>query len=209
MRVDEHTITLGQEPVFYRSASWTGVPALYLHGIPTSSEDWTAFLERTGGLAPDLPGFGRSAKGGHLDYTIEAHAGFVEGFLAGLEIDRVRLVAHDWGAGGGLVFAQRHPERIDRLVLCNALPLTQGFHWHGLPKLLRRPGLGELIMGSTQRWLLARVLRNASAGPVPGPTPRSRGSGSSSTRARSGRSCVLRGPRRSRSSRLPEPGSRR
>jgi pimeloyl-ACP methyl ester carboxylesterase len=162
VRVDEHTITLGQEPVFYRSASWTGVPALYLHGLPTSSQDWTAFLERTGGLAPDLPGFGRSGKGGHLDYTIEAHATFIEAFLASLEVQTVRLVAHGWGAGGGLVFALRHPERIERLVLCDALPLLGDFEWQGLPKLLRRPLLGELVMGSTQRWMLARALRGAS-----------------------------------------------
>ncbi len=166
MRVDEHTITLGQEPVFYRTASWTGVPILYLHGLPTSSDDWTPLLERTGGLAPDLPGFGRSGKGGHLEYTIEAHASFVAQFLADQRIERIRLVAHDWGAGAGLVLTQWHPERIERLVLCNPLPLLPGFHWQGVPKLLRRPLLGELIMGSTRRWMLARTLRDASASPA-------------------------------------------
>ena len=38
------------------------------------------FLERTGGLAPDLPGFGRSGKPGYLKYTIEEYGGFVERF---------------------------------------------------------------------------------------------------------------------------------
>jgi pimeloyl-ACP methyl ester carboxylesterase len=165
VRVDEHTITLGQEPVFYRSAPWTGAPVLYLHGLATSSDDWTPFLERTGGLAPDLPGFGRSGKGGHLDYTLDAHASFIEQFLAEQGIEQIRLVAHGWGAGAGLVLTQRHPDRIERLVLCNALPLVPGFHWHGVPRLLRRPLLGELIMGSTQQWMFARVLRSASASP--------------------------------------------
>jgi pimeloyl-ACP methyl ester carboxylesterase len=163
VRVDEHTTEVAGAPLFYRSAEWTGVPALYLHGIPTSSDDWTAFLEQTGGLAPDLPGFGRSSKAGNLDYTIDGHADFVERFLAELGVERVRLVAHDWGAGGGLVFAQRHPDRVERLVLCNALPLLEGFRWHRLGRTLRRPLLGELLMGSTTRWLLARALRGGSA----------------------------------------------
>ncbi len=103
--------------MFWRSAPSPNpavAPALYLHGVPSSSEDWIAprehhgsrplwkrwwrhkrsgddwvqaplyergFLERTGGLAPDLPGFGRSGKPGYLRYTIEEYAGFIERFL--------------------------------------------------------------------------------------------------------------------------------
>jgi pimeloyl-ACP methyl ester carboxylesterase len=163
--VDQHTITLDGSPVFYRSAPWIGTPVLYLHGIPTSSDDWTAFLERTGGVAPDLPGFGRSGKGGHLDYTLDGLATFVARLLSQLELQRVRLVAHDWGAGAGLVFAQREPERIERLVLCDALPLLEGFRWPRVARLLRRPLVGELAMGSTSRAILARTLRRACARP--------------------------------------------
>jgi pimeloyl-ACP methyl ester carboxylesterase len=54
---------------------------LYLHGVPTSSDDWVAFLERTGGLAPDLPGFGRSGKRGDGDFTMAGYDRFVEDFL--------------------------------------------------------------------------------------------------------------------------------
>ena len=85
MRVDEHTINIDESPVFYRSSAETpDVPVLYLHGIPTSSDDWVEFLERTGGIAPDLMGFGRSGKGGHLDYSLAGLTGFVERFLAEL-----------------------------------------------------------------------------------------------------------------------------
>ena len=54
---------------------------LYLHGVPTSSDDWVAFLERTGGLAPDLPGFGRTGKRGDGDFTMPGYDRFVEAFL--------------------------------------------------------------------------------------------------------------------------------
>ena len=54
---------------------------LYLHGVPNNSDDWLAFLARSGGLAPDLPGFGRSGKPGSLRFTIDEYAGFLERFL--------------------------------------------------------------------------------------------------------------------------------
>jgi pimeloyl-ACP methyl ester carboxylesterase len=120
-------------------------------------------LERTGGIAPDLIGFGRSSKAANLDYTLEGLATFLERVLGELEVERVTLVGHDWGAAIGLVFAQRHPDRIERLVLCDAVPLLEGFVWHRTARLLRRPGVGELIMGSTPRWLLWRALRRGCA----------------------------------------------
>jgi pimeloyl-ACP methyl ester carboxylesterase len=163
--VDEHTIELGEGPVFYHSAPYEGDPVLYLHGAPTSSDDWVPFLELTGGIAPDLLGFGRSGKSGHLDYSLTGHADFLERFLAHLDIGRVKLVAHDWGAAGGLVFAQRDPGRVERLVLIDAVPLLDGFEWPRLARAWRRPGLGELVMGSTSRWMLARALRRGTARP--------------------------------------------
>ena len=165
MDVSEHTIELGEGPVLYHSAPYEGDPVLYLHGAPTSSGDWLPFLELTGGLAPDLPGFGRSSKSGHLDYTIESQADFIERFLAQLDVVRVKLVAHDWGAAAGLAFAQRNPARVERLVLCDAIPLLDGFEWHRLARIWRRVVLGELAMGATTRRLLARWLRSGSAAP--------------------------------------------
>jgi pimeloyl-ACP methyl ester carboxylesterase len=159
VRVDEHTIYLDESPVFYRSAEAPGTPRLYLHGIPTSSDDWLDFLARAGGIAPDLIGFGRSGKGGHLDYSLDGLASFVDNFLTHLDADGVRIVGHDWGAAVGLAFAGRRPDRVRELVLCNPPPLLEGFEWPRLLRLWRVPGAGELVMGATNRWLLARTLR--------------------------------------------------
>ena len=149
--------------MFYRrSAETPDVPVLYLHGIPTSSDDWVEFLDRTGGIAPDLVGFGRSGKGGHLDYSVPGLTGFVERFLAELRVDRVKLVAHDWGAAIGLALAHRHPERVDRIVVLNAPPMFDGFEWPRLARWLRTPLIGEGVMGSFTRGMLARTFRNAS-----------------------------------------------
>ena len=162
MRVDEHTTTIDESPVFYRSASASDPPPLYLHGVPTSSEDWIPFLERTGGLAPDLIGFGRSGKGGHLDYSPQGLTDFVERFLDESGVERVKLVGQGWGAAVGLLLAARRPERVERLVLIDAVPLLEGFRWPRTVRLLRRPLIGELAMGSIPRSLLARHLRRGS-----------------------------------------------
>ena len=167
MSVDEHTIELAGSPAFYRTASGPDVPPLYLHGVPTSSDDWIPFLERTGGVAPDLIGFGRSGKAGHLDYSIDGLADFVQLLLSELEIDRVKLIVHDWGAPVGLAFAQRHPDRVERIVIINGVPVfgADGVRWHWLERLWPRPVIGELVMGSITRRMLARMLRGGSARP--------------------------------------------
>ena len=165
----EHTETLDDQPLFWRAADAGGqdripahAPVLYLHGVPTSSDDWVAFLERTGGLAPDLPGFGRSGKRGDGDFTIEGYARFVGTFLDLVDVDRVRLVVHDWGAAG-LVWAQRHPERVERLVVIDAVPLMAGYRWHRIARLWRTRGVGEFVIGATTRFALRRALPPAIA----------------------------------------------
>src|ERR1700689_1278235 len=91
--ITEHTAQLGELPIFWRSAPPAGgeeeggpAPVLYLHGVPPNSDDWVDFLERSGGLAPDLPGFGRSGKPGHFDYSIPGYARFLEQYLDLLEV---------------------------------------------------------------------------------------------------------------------------
>ncbi len=139
---------------------------LYLHGVPSSADDWLPFLERGGGLAVDLPGFGRSGKPGSRAYTIAEYDRFIERFLEHVGIERVGLVVHDWGAVG-LAFAQRHPEMIERLVVINAVPLLPGYRWHRTARIWRTPGLGELAMGATTRFTLRLASRESNATPGP------------------------------------------
>ena len=133
------------------------VPVLYLHGVPTASFDWIPFLERGGGVALDLPGFGNSAKPAEFDYSIEGYADFLEGFVDTLALERLALVMHDWGAVG-LALAQRRPELIERLVLFNTVPLVPGYRWHRVARGWRRPLVGELMMGFASRWAFRREL---------------------------------------------------
>ncbi|MGI8593519.1 MAG: alpha/beta fold hydrolase [Solirubrobacteraceae bacterium] len=169
----EHTDEIGGIPVFWREAQSerpTSGPVLYVHGVPDSSDLWIPFLERGGGIAVDLPGFGRSGKRADLDYSIAGYDRFLEDFLDHVGVERLRLVVHDWGTAA-LAFAQRFPARIERLVIANGLPLLPGYRWHRIARLWRSRGVGELFMGAATRWGQRMISREGNA--IPGPMPES------------------------------------
>jgi pimeloyl-ACP methyl ester carboxylesterase len=132
-------------------------PILYLHGVPAAGWHWEPFLARTGGIAPDLPGFGRSGKPGNFDYTIVGYDRFIESFCDELGLERLTLVMHDWGSVG-LAFAQRLPARVERLVLTACVPFVSGYRWHRVARGWRTPLVGELLMGFTTRSAFKRTL---------------------------------------------------
>lgn len=128
------TVLVGGVPTFVRSAGAAAGPTLVLlHGLPTSSWLWrqclpALALARPGWqiLAPDLPGYGRSAAragAGPRDLGRWLHA-----LLATLGVGRFALVGHDLGGLVALTDAvaratrPEHPARLggpqlDRLVL--------------------------------------------------------------------------------------------
>src|SRR3954466_2085852 len=122
---------------------------VYLHGVPESGEMWKPFVERTGGDAPDLPGFGRSAKPANGDYSFRALGRWVSDYTRGLE--SFSLVVHDWGAVG-LLTAMERPEAIERLVIIDAVPFLPGYRWHQIARVWRTPVAGELFMGLSTKW---------------------------------------------------------
>jgi pimeloyl-ACP methyl ester carboxylesterase len=159
----DHTDEIDGLPVFWRSADAETADAatpVYVHGVPTNSDDWLPFLAPTGGVAPDLPGFGRSGKPGSLRYDIDEYDAFIERFLDHLGIERASLVVHDWG-GVALAFAQRVPERVERLVIINTVPFLPGYRWHRTAKIWRTPVAGELFMGTINRRTLRLGMRDA------------------------------------------------
>jgi pimeloyl-ACP methyl ester carboxylesterase len=151
----EHRAEVSGIEAYWRQAGAARI--LYVHGNPNNSDLWVPFLERAGGVAVDLPGFGRSAKPAQFDYSIKGYGRWLGAFVGNLGWDRFRLVAHDWGAVA-LEHAQRNPEQLERLVLVNAVPFLPGYKWHRFARIWRTPVVGELFQGSTTRWALKRFL---------------------------------------------------
>lgn len=79
-----------------------GDTLLCVHGFPTASWDWHAIwpglcanFARV--IAPDMIGFGWSAKPRHYDYTISDQADLHEQLLREQGVGRVHILAHDYG----------------------------------------------------------------------------------------------------------------
>jgi haloalkane dehalogenase len=117
-----------------------GDPIVLLHGDPTWSYLYRNFIpplsRRHRCIAPDHMGMGKSdTPRAHFPYRLSRHIANLENLLLHLNLQRITLVAHDWGGPVGLGFASRHPQRIKRLVLMNTWAFAP---WPGgpLPRLL-------------------------------------------------------------------------
>lgn len=158
------TIEVDGMRIFQRFREGDGTPTLFVHGNPTNSADWQEFLERmsTPALAPDLPAFGRSERpdAERFDCSMHSYADFLVDYLEASGVDRYRLVVHDWGAVG-LLSAMRHPERVERLVICSAVPFLPGYRWHRLARIWRTRGLGEAFVSLWSPRFLGLALRES------------------------------------------------
>ncbi len=74
---------------------------LIIHGFPTAAWDfsriWAALSQRYRLIAPDLIGFGDSAKPRARAYSIADQADLCAGLLAELGVQRCHVLAHDYG----------------------------------------------------------------------------------------------------------------
>lgn len=88
------------QAVFYRDEG-DGPGLLCLHGFPTASWDWhrlwPGLTDRFRVVAPDLLGFGFSAKPRLFHYSFDAQADLVEALLAHLGLETPHVLAHDYG----------------------------------------------------------------------------------------------------------------
>ncbi len=99
-----------------------GPAVLLVHGFPDTHAVWRkqiAALVAAGHrvIAPDNRGAGATDVSPRVtDYRVENLVADLVGLLDVLGVDRVRLVAHDWGAVIGWHLVIAHPERVARYV---------------------------------------------------------------------------------------------
>ncbi|MEP2990467.1 MAG: haloalkane dehalogenase [Parasphingorhabdus sp.] len=71
-------------------------------------------------IAPDLIGFGKSDKPGHIDdYTYQNHVDWMNQWFRGLDISSVTLMCQDWGGLIGLRVVADNVDHFARLVIAN------------------------------------------------------------------------------------------
>jgi 3-oxoadipate enol-lactonase len=96
---------------------------VFLNGMSQSTLHWKslgrALSERWRVVTYDARGQGKTPVG-ELELTLERHADDLAALLEHLGVARAHLVGFSHGARVALAFANHHPSRLDRLVLCSA-----------------------------------------------------------------------------------------
>lgn len=144
------------------------LPVLVLHG-------WAAHLEaiapitdalaaETEVLALDLPGCGESDPP-PAPWGVEDYVRHVLGFLDELGVERAHVVGHSHGGRVAIAMASDHPERVGRLLLCDAagIPPKRGLAYHRRVALAKLGRVVGAVGGGPGRRLQERMRRRVAS----------------------------------------------
>lgn len=128
-----HTIEIDGLALFYREAGPKDAPTLLLlHGFPSSSRMFEPLLARLSGryhlVAPDYPGFGHSdwPEPKRFDYSFDHIASVIDDFTQAIGLSHYTLYMQDYGGPVGFRMALAHPERVQALIIQNAVAHNDG-----------------------------------------------------------------------------------
>lgn len=143
-----------------------GPVLLLIHGMGGGGAEWRAVIEPLAQshtvIAPDLPGYGRSAPSG--DYSVGGLASNLRDLLLVLGHERATFVGHSFGGGVAIQFTHQFPEFVERLVLVSSGGLGQEV---SLPvRAVALPGAGWFIAVTAPavRWAVPHFERHSVLG---------------------------------------------
>ena len=140
----ERTVRVNGKDIFVADTG-TGPPVVLLHGGGPGASGMSNYSRNIEPLAqhfrvivPDMPGYGRSAKGVDGSDPFGYLADHIRGMLDVLGIDRAHLVGNSYGGSCALRLALDTPHRVDKLVLMGpgGVGTTRGLPTAGLKSLL-------------------------------------------------------------------------
>jgi pimeloyl-ACP methyl ester carboxylesterase len=127
------TIQVDGVSIFYREAGPKDAPTLLLlHGLPSSSRMFEPLFARLSDryhlVAPDYPGFGHSdwPDPKKFAYTFDHCAEIMKRFTEALGLSRYTLYMQDYGGPVGFRMALADPDRVETLIVQNAVAHNEG-----------------------------------------------------------------------------------
>jgi pimeloyl-ACP methyl ester carboxylesterase len=127
------TVKVDGLSIFYREAGPKNAPViLLLHGLPSSSRMFRPLLTRLADnyhlVAPDYPGYGHSdwPDPKQFDYTFDHIASVMDDFTQALGLSHYTLYMQDYGGPVGFRMALAHPERVQALIVQDAVAHNEG-----------------------------------------------------------------------------------
>ena len=140
----EQTVNVAGKPMFVAEAG-DGLPVVMLHGggpgasgVSNYSRNIDSLAEHFRVIVPDLPGYGRSAKGVDQSDPFGYLADMIRGLLDELGVGTACLVGNSYGGAAALRLALDTPQRVGKLVLMGpgGIGTTRGAPTAGLKSLL-------------------------------------------------------------------------
>ncbi|MGW7549447.1 alpha/beta fold hydrolase [Streptomyces sp. NPDC054770] len=143
-------------------------PALYVHGLGGSSQNWSLLMERLEGVvdgeAVDLPGFGDSPPPDDGDYSITGHARAVIRYLDAAGRGPVHLFGNSLGGAVATRVAAVRPDLVRTLTLVSpALPELRVQRTAMPTVVLGLPGVAGLLTRTTGKWTAEQRVRGVLA----------------------------------------------
>ena len=142
--ITERVVRVNGKDIFVADTG-TGPPVVLLHGggpgasgVSNYARNIEPLAQHFRVLVPDMPGYGRSAKGVDHSDPFGYLADHIRGMLDALDIDRAHLVGNSYGGSCALRLALDTPHRVDKLVLMGpgGVGTTRGLPTAGLKSLL-------------------------------------------------------------------------
>jgi pimeloyl-ACP methyl ester carboxylesterase len=131
--VHYETVTVDGLSIFYRESGPKDAPTiLLLHGFPSSSRMFEPLLRSLSDkyhlVAPDYPGFGHSDSPdpAKFSYTFDHVASVIDDFVKVKGMSRYSLYLQDYGGPVGFRLAVAHPERVEAIIIQNAVAHEDG-----------------------------------------------------------------------------------
>jgi len=108
-----HTVIIG-----------SGEPLMLLHGFPDFWYGWRDIIlglkDKYRLIVPDMRGYNLSDKPeGVENYTLEILVDDIKKLSEALNLGKFSLAGHDWGGPVAWGFAEKYPESLKKLILCN------------------------------------------------------------------------------------------
>ncbi|MFE5514326.1 alpha/beta fold hydrolase [Streptomyces sp. NPDC056529] len=143
-------------------------PALYVHGLGGSSQNWSALMpllaDVVDGEAVDLPGFGVSPPPEDGNYSVTGHARAVIRFLDSEGRGPVHLFGNSLGGAVATRVAAVRPDLVRTLTLVSpALPELRAQRTAWPTALLALPGVSSFFARLTRDWTAEQRVRGVMA----------------------------------------------
>lgn len=123
---------------------------LLLHGFGGDYNHWTRFsrtlVEDYRVIAPDLPGFGNSARHADWDYSLPAQRDRLAAFVAALELGPLHIGGNSMGGHLSALYTHAYPEQVQSLLLLNNGGISAPEHTEVMQAIYR--GENPLVMRS-------------------------------------------------------------